>query len=381
MRSTPITPDLLLGALDTEVTERGLIPHRLPAWTRSRFPDDRIAGAEVQPAGVRLAFRTDATVVELDALPTRQEFVGLPPRPPGMFDVTIGGELVHSVTSTGGNVLSVDMATGSVDRTDGPVVPVRFEMAPGTKDVEIWLPHNQHVELIALRSDSSILPASTSGWPPRPRWVHYGSSISQGSNATSPSTTWVGLSSSAMGFSVTNLAFSGSAMLDPFVARVMRDEPAEVISLEVGINLVNGDVMRTRAFTPAVHGFLDTIRDGHPSTPIVVVSPFYCPIHENTPGPGAFDPQALAEGTVRFVATGDPGPGKLTLTVVRDELRRVCGQREDPNLYLVDGLDLYGPSDFDEFPLPDGLHPDARAHRRIAERFVASVPAVARKYV
>lgn len=43
--------------------------------------------------------------------------------------------------------------------------------------------------------------------------------------------------------------------------------------------------MRLRAFGPAVHGFLDTLREGHPTTPLLVISPIYCPLHENTPGP------------------------------------------------------------------------------------------------
>ena len=44
----------------------------------------------------------------------------------------------------------------------------------------------------------------------------------------------------------TNLGFSGSAMLDPFTARTIRDQPADLISLKLGINLVNGDAMRMR---------------------------------------------------------------------------------------------------------------------------------------
>jgi hypothetical protein len=63
-------------------------------------------------------------------------------------------------------------------------------------------------------------------------------------------------------------------------------------------------LMRLRAFTPAMHGFLDTIREGHPTAPLLVISPLYCPIHEDTPGPGAFDMSALAAGKVSFRATG-----------------------------------------------------------------------------
>ncbi|GAA2540854.1 hypothetical protein GCM10010409_14560 [Mycolicibacterium diernhoferi] len=64
--------------------------------------------------------------------------------------------------------------------------------------------------------------------------------------------------------------------------------------------------MRRRAFGPAVHGFLDTIRDGHPRTPLVVIGPLYCPIHESTPVPGSFGVEALSSGAVRFIALGDP---------------------------------------------------------------------------
>ncbi|GAA4964943.1 hypothetical protein GCM10023238_35730 [Streptomyces heliomycini] len=80
-----------------------------------------------------------------------------------------------------------------------------------------------------------------------------------------------------------NLGFGGSALVDPFTARAIRDTPADLISLKLGINVVNSDAMRLRAFAPAVHGFLDTIREGHPATPLLLVSPVLCPTHENTP--------------------------------------------------------------------------------------------------
>jgi lysophospholipase L1-like esterase len=204
-------------------------------------------------------------------------------------------------------------------------------------------------------------------------WVHHGSSISHGSNAASPSTTWPALAAAAGGVELVNLGFGGSAMVDPFTARTVRDAPADLISVKLGINVVNGDVMRRRSFGPAVHGFLDTVRDGHPTTPLVVVSPLYCGIHEDTPGPGAVD---LDTGSPRFRATGDPADipaGRLTLRVIREELARIVAHRsaDDPALHLVDGLALYGADDATRLPLPDGLHPDAATHRLIAERFAA----------
>lgn len=150
--------------------------------------------------------------------------------------------------------------------------------------------------------------------------------------------------------------------------------PADVNSLKLGINVVNADAMRVRAFAPAVHGFLDTIRDGHPDTPIALVTPVFCGIHEATPGPGAFDPASFGTGQVKFLATGDPADparGALTLEVIRHELASLAKRRDDPYLHLLDGLSLYGPGDDDDHPLPDALHPDRETHRLMGERFAA----------
>lgn len=367
----PLTAALLRGALDVEHTEHGLMPYRLPAWARAQA-DQQLVMAAGQPSGVRLALRTRATVIELDAHRTTMAFRGVPPRPNGRYDLFIDGQAAGQAVSTGGTAVIVDGATGEAEIQPGPAATIRFAELPAEeKDVEIWLPHHERIELMSLRTDADVEPVHAG---PRPLWLHHGSSISQGSNAASPATTWAALAATRGGVELVNLGFGGSAMLDPFTARTMRDLPADLISVKIGINLVNGDVMRLRAFTPAVHGFLDTIRDGHPATPLLVVSPILCPIHEDTPGPGALD---LTDGTLRFRATGDPADvraGKLTLQVIRAELTRIIEQRaaHDPNLYLLDGRQLYGEADAAELPLPDRLHPDAATHRLIAERFTAA---------
>lgn len=122
---------------------------------------------------------------------------------------------------------------------------------------------------------------------------------------------------------------------------------------------------------PAVHGFLDTIREGHPTTPLLVVSSILCPVQEDTPGPLAPD---FDGWTLRFKATGNPAEraaGRLTLNVIRDALARIAEQRaaKDPNLHYLDGRDLYGEKDYAELPLPDEVHPDPAGHRRIGENF------------
>ena len=368
--TTTITADLVRGAIELEPTERGVLPHRLPAWARRQVPDDQLAMAEAQPAGVRLAFRTSSTAIELDVRPTKMAYVGAPPRPDGIFDLVVDGVLVDRGTVTGGNVRLVDMQTGAIENRPGDVGTLRYsDLSPEEKDVEIWLPHNEKTELVALRTTAPVEPLPDRG---RKVWLHHGSSISHGSDAESPSTTWPALAAAGGGVELVNLGLAGSAMLDAFTARTMRDVAADLISLKIGINLVNADVMRIRAFAPAVHGFLDTIREGHPTTPLLVVSPLLCPIHEETPGPAMPDFSQLSEGRLSFVATGDASdPTRLTLSLIREELARIVEERsaDDPHLHLLDGRALYGEDDVEKHPLPDQLHPDAATHRLIGERF------------
>ncbi|MET7454092.1 GDSL-type esterase/lipase family protein [Streptomyces sp. NPDC005574] len=372
--TTPLTADLLRGALDVEHTEHGILPHRLPARARAQCADEQLATAESQPSGVRLVFRTRATALELDTIPTKRVYVGAPPRPDGRYDLLVDGRLAGRASVAGGHTLTLDMSTGATERRPGPPGTLRFTGLPeGVKDIEIWLPHNESTELVALRTDAPVEPAPESG---RRVWLHHGSSISHGSDAAGPTETWPALAASLGGVDLINLGLGGSALLDPFTARALRDTPADLISLKLGINLVNADVMRLRAFGPAVHGFLDTIREGHPDTPLLVVSPILCPIHEDTPGPSAPDLTGLGDGQLKFVAMGDPAEkasGKLTLRVIREELARIVRQRaaDDPHLHHLDGRELYGEREFAELPLPDQLHPDAAAHRRIGEHFAA----------
>ncbi|WP_406350086.1 GDSL-type esterase/lipase family protein [Streptomyces sp. NBC_00658] len=368
--TTPVTADLLRGFLDVEPTAHGLLPHRLPARARRQIPDDQLGVAEAQPSGVRLVFRTRATTIELDTLPTKRVYQGFPAPADGVYDLLVDGRLTAQATVAGGNVRTIiDMVTQSAELREGPAGTARFTELPARdKDVEIWLPHTEITELIALRTDAPVEPAPDSG---RRVWLHHGSSISHGSNAAHPTATWPALAAAQGGVDLVNLGFSGSALLDPFTARAMRDTPADLISVKIGINVVNADVMRLRAFTPAVHGFLDTIREGHPDTPLLVVSPVLCPVQEDTPGPLAPD---FDGGTLRFKATGDPAEraaGRLTLNVIRDALARLVEQRadDDTNLHYLDGRDLYGEEDYAELPLPDELHPDPAGHRRIGENF------------
>lgn len=364
-----LLPELLRGVADVEFTPRGIRPHRLPAWVRTQFPDGQLLSMESQPSAVRIVFQTTASMLDLVTHPTRIVYPGAD-RPRGRIDVYADGALLVRDVLTGGDRIEVDLTTGQTSFHPGQAHSTTITGLPaGRQRIEIWLPHNETVELIELRADAPIEPDDLRA----PLWVHHGSSISHGSNAVAPSEIWPAIAARHAGVELRNLGLGGSALVDPFLARVIRDSPADYISVKLGINVVNLDAMRLRAFVPAVHGFLDTIREGHPDVPLLLISPLFCGIHENTPGPGAIDPTSIGTDQVRFVSTGTPGDvalGRLTLQVVRRELRSLADRRTtDKHLHYLDGTFLYGSADATELPLPDGLHPSAEAHQRIGARF------------
>lgn len=369
MRDYPLVggPVEIRGALDLEATPAGVMPRRLPAWTKEQYQDPSVFGGTVMPSGVRLVFRTDARVLEFVVLTSTGQLDGDPePRPTGMLDLRVDGALVGRQRAPLGHVLRMAGPGAAQRLIPGEPGTARFDALPaGMKNVELWLPQQTPTELVALRADGEVLAPLPDG---RPRWVHHGSSISHCLEADGPTGTWPVVAASLGGAEVTNLSQPGNDMLDPYVARTIRDLPADLISLETGVNIVARNGFRLRTFGPAVHGFLDTIRDGHPDTPLLVVSPVSCPALDGCPGPTAVGRDG------RITALGDPAEvalGALSLQVVRDELARIVTARRarDPHLHYLDGRELLGPAEVED--LPDGLHPSAAAYRRMGERFAA----------
>jgi hypothetical protein len=364
-------PVEIRGALDLERTEVGLRPRRLPAWTRPQIPEAFGDMVVAQPGGVRLAFTTEASIVELIVRISRTLFPdAAEPQPAGVFDLVVDGVATQTVPAPDGRVLAMPDFAAPPTVLPGDPATVRFgPLIPSQlSNVEIWLPQGAQVELVELRADGPVTPPPA---PTGPRWVHHGSSISHCIEADSPLGAWPVVAARLVGADLTSLGFAGNAMLDPFTARTIRDLPADVVSVKVGINVVGADAMRMRTFAPAVDGFLDTVREGHPDTPLLVISPVSCPIVETAPGPTDTDRTAPA---VLFRSIGDPRwleYGALTLERVRRVLRDLVDRRAaaDPNLHYLDGRELFGEADLAD--LPDALHPTTAGYRRMGERFAA----------
>jgi len=355
----------VVGALEAERTPDGLVLHRLPAWARAQTFDPMLALVETMPAGVRIAMRTDATALELD-VDLKMVQIGDKPAIPAVFDLVVDGKVLESVSTDVGTYLSL-AADGQLVVTPGPTATVRFENLPGDAEaeLEVWLPHAATVSIRSARISAGATLAA--GTPGGVRWVHYGSSISHCLEASSPTETWPAAVALRAGWDLQDIGLGGQCMVDPFVARTIRDLPADLISTKLGINVVNGDTFRERTFVPALHGFLDTVREGHPDTPLLVVTPIYCPSAELAPGPTVLQPDG------RYGVAARPEElrvGALSLGRIRELVTTVVQARQaagDRNLHLLDGLRLFGEADLDD--LYDGLHPNAAGYLRMADRF------------
>lgn len=386
MQTVSLDAVRVAGALDLDVTDGGTVPRRLPAWTRHQIVDLQHELMITMPSGVRLELDSDTDAVELDVALTLLRFRGMPTIS-AVFDLVVDGEVVASAETAVGTIIDYDPVTGDVQFEPGEPTTVRFDgiralgggnggdggdgvdrgAGGGARRVEVWLPQRCVVQLGDLRVDDGATVTTPSDDGARRRWAHYGSSISHCLEADRPTGTWPAIAARTAGVDLVNLAVAGQCHLDQVVARTIRDLDVDLISLKLGINVINRDSFRERTFVPAVHGFLDTVRDGHPTTPLVLVTPIVCPVAEDHPGPTQPGPDGTITVPERPPALAE---GALSLGRIRTLLSEIVAARQvhgDRHLHLLDGLALFGHDDASG--LPDGLHPDAVGYRRIGERF------------
>jgi lysophospholipase L1-like esterase len=354
------------NALDHEIDSSGRVtPVRLPRWTRSQMSDEGILNMARMGSGVRLRFRSSATDISIDLRIMRIFVVGLHTElAPAPYELRLNGEFSQLQYATEGNLLEITLndPDAAPERiVEGKSETLRFADLPsGMKDIEIWLPASTSSAFESITANAELLPPSliTSK-----KWVHYGSSISQCGETDKPSSIWAVNAAERLGLDIFNLGLAGQCHLDGFVARTIADIPADFITLKLGINTLNADVMRERTFVPSVHNFLDIIRARQATTPIKIISPIWCSFHEEIPGP-----TLLRNGVLTSqIRTPEFSVGALTLKRVRTLLQELVVSRNDANLTYLNGLELFNEGDAAD--LPDLLHPNDAGYQRMGERF------------
>ncbi|MBK5992827.1 lipolytic protein G-D-S-L [Streptomyces sp. MBT58] len=305
----------------------GLLPLRMPLDRLDTTLSANLARLARTTAGVRFAVRTDAASIELEV----ENSPGGSP-----LDVRVDGLLAHRWTGGPGRHRIAFALPGGGARP---------------AEVEVWLPHLSATRIAAVSLAGHLSPPDAVDRPGA-RWVVYGSSIVHCMYAAGPSETWPALVAAEHGWRLRNLGLAGEAYLDPLLARTIRDAPADLITLELGINAYIRGGFTARTWGPAVCGFVETVRDGHPDTPVVVLTSLAAPGRE----------QAVNSAGMTLVETRT-----ATARAVR-----VLQRLGDRALHLVDGLTLVPVADAAEV-YADGLHPTPEGEYVLADRIGAAL--------
>ena len=292
-------------------------PRAKPEGAMGRLPMDTWGMASI-PAGVRLEIDGDAAEIDLRYSCAHASFGYL------------GGGEVHRfvVWRDGTRVATVEAEEG--EHT------VRLPLGDGPGTATVYLPERMGPTLLEVTGvGGSITPAA-----PQPRWLCYGDSIAEGWTVTDADLSWPAVAARKHGLDLVNLGYAGSARGEIPSAEELAELEADVISIAHGTNCWTRTPHSADLFAAGLQAFLDIVRQGHPDTPIIAISPITRPDAEATPN--------------RLGAT---------LTDLRATFEAVVTDRlaGDPNLTLVEGFPIV-PIDL----LADGIHPGDEGHAAMA---------------
>ncbi|MFI6082033.1 SGNH/GDSL hydrolase family protein [Streptomyces sp. NPDC051217] len=214
----------------------------------------------------------------------------------------------------------------------------RIELPPSCGPFTVHLPEGHAPEILGVRPvGGSLAPA-----PARPRWVVHGDSITEGWSSTRPARSWPAVAGRALGLDTVNLGYAGAARGELATASHIAALPAHLITLAFGTNCWFGVPYSAPLLYETTRAFLAVVREGHPTTPLLVLSPVLRPDAEHT---------------------GNALGATLTeLRAAMEEAVRDVVAAGDERLLLLPGRGLLRAEH-----LVDGVHPDDSGHVLIAE--------------
>jgi lysophospholipase L1-like esterase len=287
------------------------------------------------PAGLRLPADTRACA----ALPVgvRLELLGEPAAIEIDYE-TRTAELGHRGTGAGTRFA---LFRGTKRISDAAAVlgagTARLAAGSGPERAIVYLPEGMRPLVHRVRGvGGGISPA-----PRLPRWICYGDSIAEGWCASEPAAAWPHLAARERGLDVVNLGYAGAARGEIASAEEIASLPAELVSIAHGTNCWTRTPHSAAMLAEGLRAFLAIVREGHPRTPIVAVSPI-----------------------LRADAESEPNRLGATLAGLRAVFEAVVRERiawGDRALHLVSGLPLVARE-----RMPDGIHPDDEGHAQLA---------------
>lgn len=314
-------------------------PVRADPTDLARLPWDTAERAAL-PIGVRLEFMAHGA----DAVEIRYRA-----SVPGLTDAL--RELAHGFALWQGDRCVTETFTRPAEEA---VVTIRLPQ--GSEGSEgpftVHPPEAQSPVVLGLRAfGGSITPAA-----PRPRWLVHGDSITEGWWSTRPAHAWPAVAGRILGLDTVNLGYAGAARGELATAEQLSTLPADLITLAFGTNCWSGIPCSATLLYETTRAFIDLVRQGHPDTPLLLVSPVLRPEAEDT--------RNLLGATLAELRTAME-------EAVRDRKGSGSGSGSgsgDQRLALLPGRDLLRPEQ-----LADGLHPNDAGHAALAAAVAAAV--------
>ncbi|MCX5383604.1 GDSL-type esterase/lipase family protein [Streptomyces sp. NBC_00083] len=257
------------------------------------------------------------------------------------------GEALHDLAHT------FALWQGEECLTETTVTPheeghVRIQLPRSTGSFTIHPPESQAPVVVGVRGvGGAIEPVGR-----RPRWLVHGDSITEGWWSTRPAHSWPAVAGRRLGLDTVNLGYAGGGRGELAIAEQLARLPADVLTLAFGTNCWSAPFSVPLMYETLL-AFVRLVRQGHPTTPLLLVSPLLHPEAEETPN-----------------ALG------ATLTELRTALEdaaRTLMAEGDGHLRLLLGHGLLTPDH-----LADGLHPTDEGHAllgaAVAEALAPYVP-------
>ena len=299
---------------------------RLPARSKDAFPKE-VWELSLDPTGGRIRFRTNSSTVAL-----RLEW----PYPPGMRNMQAFGQSGVDLY-----VRNAYWGTATPDKyaVAGKIYEhVYFKgQLRVMRDITFYLSLYSPVKVLEIGLDKDAAIESPTPFALAAPLVFYGTSITQGGCASRPAMSYQAILGRLLNLDHVNLGFSGAGKGEAAVARAVAEIDAAAFVLDFAQNNGNVDSL-AQVYDP----FIGILRERHPDTPIVAITPIYSATETTTDGHGLEQMRALIRKVVsRRIAAGDT------------------------HLQLVEGTDLLGPSRADG--LVDGTHVNDLGFQWMAE--------------